>query len=274
MTTRYACYNIRYGMGIDGEYDPARCVAAVADADIIALQEVTRGFPANSGADMVAEICGLLPGRFCALGMSTDIDAGSSVENGQVVERRFQFGNMILSRWPIISIRNHLLPRYRSSGSVNLQRGALEAVIAAPQGATRVIGVHLDHIDAGERLAQIEALREFVAGYPRRGGAVTGMSQFGHDELPVARDVVVMGDFNMKPGSAEYLAMTGTEEPLLVDISAGDPGHSFFDPNEAEPRQRLDFIFADSDTAARASGFRIDREAAGSDHLPLHFLVN
>ena len=35
-------YNIQYGFGSDGRYDLARAARVVADADIIALQEVER----------------------------------------------------------------------------------------------------------------------------------------------------------------------------------------------------------------------------------------
>ena len=52
----FATYNIHYGVGADGKYDVARIADAVADADIVCLQEVTRGFPGNNYADHTAEI--------------------------------------------------------------------------------------------------------------------------------------------------------------------------------------------------------------------------
>ena len=147
MSIGIACYNVHFGIGPDGQYNPARIAAEIGSADIICLQEVTRGLPDNGGADMVAELEALLPRRFAAVGMPVDIDAGSRMQETGPVSIRFQFGNMILSRWPFLSIRRHLLPRSRRAKGLNLQRGALEALIATPDGTLRVICAHLDHLD-------------------------------------------------------------------------------------------------------------------------------
>jgi endonuclease/exonuclease/phosphatase family metal-dependent hydrolase len=271
MKVHIASYNIQYGFGMDGNFDPARTAAALEGADILALQEVTRGFPRNGGADLVARLGEMLPGRHSATGMAVDIDAGSSIDNGRVTERRFQFGNMVMARWPVLSRRNHLLPRRRASGPLNLQRGALDTVIATPAGVLRIICVHLDHVDAKERMEQVEALQAIVDGYTLYGGSVTGIAAFGHEELPVAEGTLVMGDFNFEPDSAEYAALSGSCHCRLVDISAADDGISFHDPSGSEPDQRIDYVFADTATAMRITGFRIDRNCAASDHFPLHF---
>ena len=52
----FGTYNIHYGVGADGKYDVPRIADAVAEADIVCLQEVTRGFPDNNYADHTAEI--------------------------------------------------------------------------------------------------------------------------------------------------------------------------------------------------------------------------
>ena len=88
MAFRVVTYNIQYGIGLDGKYDLERIVDSVRDADIIALQEVTRGFVRNGGRDMVAEIEALLPDRFAVCHMPADVDFGSRVENGKVVSAR------------------------------------------------------------------------------------------------------------------------------------------------------------------------------------------
>src|SRR5688572_26392590 len=116
-------YNIQYGIGQDGRYDLERIVDAVRGADLIGLQEVTRNSPMNEGRDMVAAIRDLLPDYFAVYGPNLETDIGSRVENGRAVDVRFQFGNMVLSRTPILSSRNLLLPRTRSYGRLNLQRG-------------------------------------------------------------------------------------------------------------------------------------------------------
>ncbi len=262
-------YNIHFGIGIDGQYDLDRIVDAVRDADVILLQEVTRGFIQNSGVDMAAEICARLPDRFAATAFPVDIDMGSGLRDGAVVEHRFQFGNMVLSRWPLGTVRRHLLPRAMRHERLNFQRGALEALVVTPDGPVRFISTHLDHVDAAERLTQIAALRAIVFGYAEEGGAATGLGEFGFPELPVADHVIVGGDLNMHPGSSEHLAMRGGGEQRLADISPDGDAMSFHDPSEPEPLQRLDYLFADPALAGRVERNWIDEAAEGSDHRPV-----
>lgn len=262
-------YNIQFGFGLDGRYDLDRSIDAVRDADVILLQEVTRGFVRNGGADMVADIRARLPDRHAVAGMPTDIDFGSAMRDGVMRDQRFQFGNMVLSRWPILTVRRHLLPRFMRTGRLNFQRGALETLIATPDGPIRFVSVHLDHVDAEERRAQITALRAMIFGYARGGGAATGLSEFGFPELPMAAHVIVGGDFNMVPGSAEYTAMSGAGDERLADISPPGEVMSFHNPEDAEPLQRLDYLFADPALAERVTACRIDEHVEASDHRPV-----
>src|SRR3546814_10045693 len=55
---KLASYNIQYGIGMDGRFDPARIAASIADTDIVALQEVTRGVARNGHVDLVAVMAG------------------------------------------------------------------------------------------------------------------------------------------------------------------------------------------------------------------------
>jgi endonuclease/exonuclease/phosphatase family metal-dependent hydrolase len=273
LTVKIATYNIHYGVGPDGKYDLQRIVDAVADADVIAFQEVSRGFIGNQGRDMVAEIEALLPDRFADTHMPADIDVGSVVENGKAVQRRFQFGNMIVSRWPLLSVRGHLLPRSMRTETLNLQRGALEALIDTPAGTIRFYSVHLDHIHAGERDAQITALKSIASSSAGTGLSVTGMSEYGFDELPAAEDFLLLGDYNFEPDLMEYRAMLSRNGDL-VDASAADTGWSWIDSADRLNVQRLDYGFANTRLAARISGAQIDQGAEGSDHVPVWFHIS
>jgi endonuclease/exonuclease/phosphatase family metal-dependent hydrolase len=264
---RCATYNIQYGIGMDGRYDLPRIADAVRDADILALQEVSRGSPWNSFADMTAEIAAQFPDRFAAWHFPVDTDLGSTIENRSIVERRFQFGNGVLSRWPIISARGHLLPRRRVDERLNLQRGALEVVIATPEGAMRFYSVHLDHIDPRERLDQVAALKQIALDYSSFGGAISGVASLGFSEPPRSEQFMLMGDFNFEPGSVEYRTMLDGGQ--VVDVSAADPSLTYFDPKRQEPSQRLDFCFASPDLAARITSTKVDVGAQGSDHRPV-----
>lgn len=277
---RLVSYNIQYGIGRDGKFDMARIAGSVRDADVIALQEVTRGLDRNGGADLVAQICDLLPGYFPAYAASVDVDAGSGIVDGRVVSRRLQFGNMVLSRWPILATRNLLLPRSRSFDRGNFQRAALEALIVTPLGPIRFYSVHLDHLHHEERLRQIRHLKERVLAYPLEGGAITGAAEYGYPEPPHPEEFVLLGDFNMTPDSPEYELMAGGTDYAMgrltvahhpVDASRFDDGEtvSWIDGAHPEKRSRLDYCFVSAGLAPHVRKAWIDSDAPGSDHQPV-----
>ncbi|QRM53593.1 endonuclease/exonuclease/phosphatase family protein [Sinorhizobium sp. BG8] len=282
---KFVSYNIQYGVGLDGRYDLPRIVSSLGGADVIALQEVTRGFGRNGNVDMVAALETLLPRHYSVYWPASDIDAGSSLENGRVVSRRFQFGNMILSRWPILSSRLILLPRSRTLDRLNLQRGATEAVIDAPGGPLRVYSLHLDHTYRNERIAQIAHLKERVQAYEIEGGAISGAEEFGLSQPPSPQDYVLMGDFNMTPESPEYCTLAGEADPLYgrqiratcpVDVLAGlgkrqADSYSWIDPKNHAHRMLIDYCFVSFGLVARLQDAWVDETAAGSDHLPVWF---
>ena len=280
-------YNIQYGIGLDGRYDIGRIVDAVRGADVIALQEVTRNSPRNEGRDMVAEIRDLLPEYFAVYGPNLETDVGSHVENGRAVDVHFQFGNMILSKTPILSSRNLLLPRTRSYGILNLQRGAIEALIETRFGPVRFYSTHLDHRGPRERLSQIRFLKERLIGYPVEGGSLTGTTELGFDELPVPEAYIAMGDFNMLEGSPEYEEMAGRVDhefglPLVSNYAVeaarflAGPGATLAmtcvnmdDPADTAPHKRIDYCFVQASLAGNIRDCRVDEAAIGSDHRPV-----
>lgn len=264
-------YNIQYGMGMDGRYDIGRIAGEVEAADVICFQEVAQGLPINGGADVAADLAAALPSSFRVFHFPADADMGSEIRDGMLTERRFRFGNAVFSRFPILASRGHLLPRTARSTRLNLQRGALEALIATPLGAIRFYSVHLDHVDAAERLAQTEALREIALSYEQTGGVVTGAAEMGFPESPAAPHFLLMGDFNFEPGSPEYAAMTATP---VINATVADAALSYTDPRGLEASKRLDYCFADADLAARIGSPRVAVEATGSDHRPVWITID
>jgi endonuclease/exonuclease/phosphatase family metal-dependent hydrolase len=278
-------YNIQYGIGRDGKFDLGRIAACLAGADIICLQEVTRNFPRNGGGDLVAGLTALLPDYFHVFGAAMDVDFGAIAANGKPANNRLHFGNMVLSRWPIASSRNLLLPRSRRFNRGNLQRSALEALVMAPSGPLRVYSVHLDHVNLEERAAQIRHLKERVQAYPVEGGAITGSAEYGFAEPPCPEEFVLMGDFNMVAGSPEYVLMTGAVDdaegrqivvhhPVDVYSLAGGvpPGSASWLSDEHPEKNRLiDFAFVHASLVDRVKKVWIDGDAEGSDHVPVCF---
>lgn len=280
-------YNIQYGIGQDKQYDIARIVDAIRDADVVALQEVTRNSPSNGGRDMVAEIRDLLPDRFAVYGPNFETDIGSHVKDGRAIDVRLQFGNMILSRWPILSSRNLLLPRTRSYGRLNFQRGAIEALVDTPLGPVRFYSTHLDHRGPDERLGQLRFLMDRLTAYPVEGGSLTGTTEMGYPELPLPEAYVLMGDFNMLEGSPEYAATAGRVDhefgmPLVARYAVdaqrhvAGPGATLAStcvnmdaPADVSLHKRIDYCFVQASLADRITACRVDEGAIGSDHRPV-----
>lgn len=282
---KFVSYNIQYSKGKDGEFELERIADELRGADVIALQEVVRNVPKVPHTDHPAGLSELLPEHYWVYGPSVDLDA-SNVEDGRVVNRRLQFGNMLLSRYKILSSRLLLLPRVRTYDVTSAQRAALEGLIDLPSGPLRVYSVHLDHINHRQRLAQIEHLLPLLFSVLRDGASVTGPGWNGMASPDVSDDFVLMGDFNMTPGSIEYEAVVGEPDyyqgssvagDRLVDTwtRAGHPvseGVTWYDETDDwNPAGKLDYGFVTAGLADSVTGSWIVDAAAGSDHNPLWF---
>jgi endonuclease/exonuclease/phosphatase family metal-dependent hydrolase len=279
-----ASYNIQFGRGRDGQFDLARIAGELAAADLIALQEVERYWQRSGMVDQPAELARLLHMPHWVYGPGVDLHL-QAAPGGAAAGTRRQFGNMLLARTPLLFARNHLLPKFASTGPLSLQRCALEAAVMTAAGAIRVYSVHLTHLSAQTRAPQVQRLLQIhrdacLEGSPIACGA---MSQEWVDEalpLPMPRDAVIMGDFNMEPDSAEYAAMVGPISPYggrlnnpegLVDTWVSN-GHREGDGVTATVHgrpARLDYCFASTALAARVLAARIDADAQGSDHQPI-----
>lgn len=290
MTLRLASYNIQYGKGKDDRFDLARIVADLGEPapDLIALQEVERGNEARGSVDQVAEIAARLDHMHWVYGPGIDVDAAPpGLAKPQHLRR--QFGNMVLSRWPILSVINHTLPKIALLNQFHLQRTLVETVIDTPShGPLRFCSVHLDHISPDTRMPQVLYMRELLLrGHERGaswGGPVNGPDWGPRGAPPQPMRAIVMGDMNFTPASPEYTALLGDRSGRgertirahgLVDawVAAGhaeSTGDTIPNPDRpgGEPR-RIDHCFLTADLAPAVAAMRIDTEAQGSDHQPI-----
>ena len=156
MIVKFATYNIQYGVGQDGRYDLARSVSALNDQDIICLQEVTTNWRACDRDDQASLLSAGLR-RYAAYAPAYEVDNSSIRPDGTIDNARRGFGNMVLSRWPIVYSRPHSLPRPPTEvppefhPSVDFPRVALEAVIDVHGKALRVFSVHLSQLPGAQR---------------------------------------------------------------------------------------------------------------------------
>jgi len=277
-------YNIQFGLGKDGRYDLARIAATVKNADIIALQEVDRHWQRSGCVDSPAVLGARLPDHHWVYGANLDMDASYRDAQGRLINRRRQFGTMILSRLPIVSSRNHLLPKYGTLTQHSIQQGALEAVIITERaGPVRFYSVHLSHLSPATRLPQVEALLDIHARAPSEGGAWcdghpepdAGWTEGGMPPMPA--DAILMGDFNFVWHSPEYDRIVGPMSERygrlnrLTGFADGwvAAGHGEDEGVTADNGKRIDFCFVSAALAGRVQAARIDAEVTSSDHQPL-----
>lgn len=272
----------------------ARCSSAVRGADVICLQEVERNWQRSGMIDQPALIQELLPDRYCVYGSPFDVDASIHDELGRLINRRRQFGQMTLSRWPILAARAHILPKLDTGRRFNMVTGALEAVIAAPGVPLRLFNIHLGDASSEERLLQIEHLIDADASLAPRRGAWNGVETDpdhwqSDDPPPLPAEAILLGDFDAEPDLPEYVAPTRGPRPTgpAPDADTGAP-HAFIDSwiaagHQARPGvtyrrnpaqlaewdQRIDYCFLPLALLPRLIGARIDAEAIGSDHQPV-----
>ncbi|CAN7606616.1 endonuclease/exonuclease/phosphatase family protein [Mesorhizobium sp. LjNodule214] len=282
-------YNIQYGFGGDGRYDLARCAKVVAGADIIALQEVERHWQRTNENDQPEILSRLLPDYHWVYGPAFDMDA-SQERDGRIVNRRRQFGTMLLSKLPIVWSRLHALPMRRTLRPLNTRNAALECMIRTPAGPMRVLSLHLAHIAAEERLEQIDYLLAEHRRAPSDGGPWSGADDEpdrnwsnGEPEPENPQAAIWLGDFNMEPGSAEHRRIVGSTPyhrgaayfDGFVDAAAfaAEPVADFHTHVKAidgkVTKRRLDHCFVGGMFAGRVRSVSADIGEIGSDHFPL-----
>ena len=125
---RIATYNIHKARGFDLRIVPERIVEVVRelDADILCLQEVINAPEGQPNLNQAQEIEHALPGYHAAFGVNRQYRGGT-------------YGNLTLSRFPIVSKRNHDLSRPRRE-----PRGVFQTEIeVAPGCLIHLFNVHL-----------------------------------------------------------------------------------------------------------------------------------
>lgn len=154
-----ASYNIHRCFGTDGRYAPERTAEVIdaLDADIVGLQEV----------DMRLLVDGRAQLDFLAATLSFDAVAGPNIKG-----RRGKFGNALLTRWPVRTVR-------RADLSVRHYepRGAIVTELDVAGQPLRVVVTHLG-LKTAERRLQVRHL--------------LGALDEGGDDMPT----IIMGDFN------------------------------------------------------------------------------
>ncbi|HEV7260494.1 MAG TPA: endonuclease/exonuclease/phosphatase family protein [Bosea sp. (in: a-proteobacteria)] len=268
-------WNIQWARGTDNVVDPRRIIAharAMADFDVLCLQEVAANFPdldGNDATDQFALFSALLPGFTAIEGIGVDVDDGKG--------GRKRFGNLILSRYPVVQALRHLLP-WEAAETRNMPRVLVEAIVAAPFGPVRVMTTHLEYSSPILRAGQVEGIREAHRMAASRARTPRAAGPHTYAPTPNTASAVLTGDFNMRPDDASLARLMAPFEdgtPPLADLwpalmgDAPPPPTAFIVDQTYGPPGCLDYVLATPDLMARARSIRCDVETRASDHQPI-----
>jgi endonuclease/exonuclease/phosphatase family metal-dependent hydrolase len=274
-------WNIQWGRGIDGRVDLERIVRtarAIADFDVICMQEVADNFPGlegNDDRDQFAELAALLPGyqRVEAYGLDVAGDGG-----------RRRFGNVIFSRYGVVSARRHPLPWPADPGRKTMPRAAVEATLQAPMGPLRVTTTHLEYYSDVQRRAQALRLRNLhdeACNRAMQAGPIDSPEKAPtFDAIPQTTAAILTGDFNFPPEHPAYEEIQHRLSgggPRYVDAwTLGPNGHRPHPPtfcvhsdSYSKSPYCCDFIFVSEDAGRRVRSVAVDGATQASDHQPM-----
>ncbi len=229
-TFRVMSFNIHHGEGTDGKVNLARLAELILRerADIVALQEVDKGVARTARRDLTAELAQ-------ATGLTGVFTHNFDYQGGQ-------YGNAVLTRFPIVSSTNRHYQMVRGGE----QRGLQQLVLEVAGKRLGILNTHIDfRRDNTERLLSVDEIHEAAAN-------------------DTGNPMIICGDFNDLPGSEVHRKMK--RQFLDVWELAGEgPGLTF--PSTA-PVRRIDYIWMDRGAALRALRAWVPA-TEGSDHRPV-----
>lgn len=272
---RIVSWNIQWGRGADGAVDLGRTSATLAGLghpEVICLQEVAVNFTGLRGgpaSDEVGWFAAAWPGYTPIFGPGLDLMGQDGA--------RACFGNLILSRLPVLQVFRHLLPWPADPKVPSMQRACVEAVVMAPECPLRIMTTHLEYYSRRQRMAQVEALRRLqaeAAGHALEAPSQARESVFAARPRPAS--AVLCGDFNFEPQSPEYVRLGAEIDGLVPNWT--DAWAALYPDRPHGPTVGLhgaewpdrayccDFFFVTGDLVDRLQGVGVEADSAASDH--------
>jgi endonuclease/exonuclease/phosphatase family metal-dependent hydrolase len=271
-------WNTQWCCGLDGAVDPQRIVdgaRALADFDVLCLQEIAQGYPRIQGApgDQPAQIEALLPGFQCFFGAAVD-----EFQRGE----RQRFGNLIATRLPVARVQHHPLPWPADAGVRSMPRMVTVVTLIDPAlGALRVLTTHLEYYSASQRLAQARAVRAL---HDEQCAMAAAPPEQSDDGTPFQGKVhtphaVLCGDFNAEASDAAIGALTHTATnaahalrdawPLVHGAQPHAPTFRVFDRTYGPDPMACDFVFVSAGLAPHVRRVEVELQTQASDHQPV-----
>lgn len=240
MEIKVMTFNIHHGKGIDKQVDLSRIAEVIekSDADIIGLNEVDKHFSQRSLFEDQTSWLAKQLNKEHFFSPSLSIKS----KNSTMVR---QYGNALLSRYPIVKKEGHLFDYI--SGLIE-GRSLLNATI---QINKQFIQIMVTHLSLNPFLHRKQT--EFI---------VNQLQHFPHP-------IIIMGDWNMKPGSRGWRKLTDKVQDTW-HVSGKGLGYTY---PSFRPKMRLDYIFVSHDLQVIKAEV-ITQTLKSSDHLPLKATIS
>ena len=229
---RILSYNIHHAEGVDGKLDVPRIAQVIlsVEPDLVALQEVDKNTTRTGKVNQDIELA--------------NITKMNSVFGSNITFQGGQYGNAILSKFPIIKNKNFLLPNVDSGE----QRGLLRSQIQISNKENILFfSTHLDHRRSDtERLASAEAINQIIS-------------------LDNKSPAILAGDFNDVPDSPTLNELgkvwLRTNKKILRTIPA------------SKPSRQIDYIFVQPKEHWKIIESQVLDEDIASDHRAIFSII-
>ena len=265
-------WNIQAAKGVDGDTRVDRIASvleAMGDADIICCQEVMQD-TASEGADQVRQLAERFPDHEAFFGSAIDRPSAGG---------RLRFGNLVLSRLPVLQCLLHKLPQPADSATRNMPRQAIEVIVQRGGRPCRIVTTHLEYFSATQRSAQVAYLAALYRETRARAAdpALSGGPGL-YASAPETEATILCGDLNLTLDSADYRFLAGNDRddslldawPLLHPGTDRPPTCGVFDRVQwQEGPHCRDYFFVAPELAAQVSAVTVNTETDASDHQPI-----
>jgi endonuclease/exonuclease/phosphatase family metal-dependent hydrolase len=231
-------YNVHGCAGMDGHISTERIARVIAryNPDIIALQELDAGRVRSGGIDQAEMIARKLEMEFHFHPVFRWKDE--------------QYGNAILSRYPMALIKSGPLPILSDKRRQHEPRGVLWVTVEFAGKKIQVFNTHLG-LWTRERALQVDAL--------------LGEQWLQHPDC--RGPIILCGDFNSLPRSEVYRKICRKLCDSQASLSGHRPRSTWFGHY---PVSRIDYVFVNAGFHVHSITVpRTDLEKMASDHLPL-----
>lgn len=230
-------YNVHGCKGMDGRVSTERIARVIAryNPDIVALQELDSGRRRSSGVNQVELIAG-------KLGMSFYFHPA---RRNQLEE----YGNAILSRYPMEMIKKDSLPKLWNKTFLE-PRGAIWVMVDLQGTKINIINTHLSLWSKERRLQMKSLLSGDWLRHPDCNGPI-----------------ILCGDLNMAPHSPVYKEIIKRFNDSQLMLTGHKPIKTWF---SGYPFRRIDHVFLTAEFNVQSiEGTHTTLDRLASDHLPV-----